>query len=107
MSKLFAALLFAACGSVAATAMAAESAAPPVVVRPPAFSPPPVREARLPNGVRVLLVERHELPLVAFHVTSNVGPALAPSGVASFATDVAFRATENNDNWELNYGLTW
>ena len=29
------------------------------------FTPPKIQEARLKNGLRVLLVERHELPIVA------------------------------------------
>jgi predicted Zn-dependent peptidase len=90
-----------------ADAPADPRATPPAVNRAPAFSPPPIKEARLANGIRVILVERHEIPLVAFHVTSSLAPAAASPGVAAFAADVAFDATDHNDGWELNYGLTW
>jgi zinc protease len=50
----------------------------------PEFRPPTIREARLPNGVRVLAVTRSDLPIVAFDVTCDHGADQAAPGVASF-----------------------
>ena len=45
---------------------------------PPVFVPPKIEEAKLKNGIRILFVERHELPIVSVRVvlkggTSDVG----------------------------------
>jgi len=42
-----------------------------------AGQPPQIEEARLSNGVRVLLVERHELPIVAVRVAAAEGGGIA------------------------------
>lgn len=62
---------------------------PPPAARPSTFRPPKIEEARLANGVRVLVVERHELPIVAVRIVSDVGAASAPAGVARFAARLA------------------
>ena len=53
---------------------------------PPAPSPlrpmrfPPFREARLGNGIRVILVENHELPIVGLSLAMRAGSRLDPPG---------------------------
>jgi predicted Zn-dependent peptidase len=47
--------------------------APPPPSGEVAFLPPRIQEARLANGVRVLLVERHEMPIVAVNIVSDRG----------------------------------
>jgi zinc protease len=54
---------------------------PPGPERP--FVVPRVEEARLANGIRVLFIERHELPIVTIDVGLDRGAAAAPPGVAS------------------------
>lgn len=58
------------------------------------FSPPKIEEARLPNGIRVLHVERRELPIVAFQVSVDRGAAEAEPGVASFAAGMLLQGTK-------------
>src|SRR5207247_8967694 len=43
---------------------------------------PPVTRATLDNGLRVLIVEYHALPLVEFHLLVGAGAAQAPTGTA-------------------------
>ncbi len=53
---------------------------------------PTIREAKLPNGVRVLVIERHGgLPVVAVRVVSDVGAFQAGPGVAQLAAESALR----------------
>jgi len=67
------------------------------------FAPPTIREARLQNGIRVLVVERHELPLVALKVVSDIGESESPDGVPWLAADVATSATHAHFSWELGH----
>ena len=76
--------------------------------RPPAFHSdskfvfPKIREGKLANGVRVFVVERHELPLVAIDVVSDVGSEVAPESVAMLAS-IADSATHKHFSWELDH----
>lgn len=47
---------------------------------------PPHERRQLSNGMTLLLMERHELPLVSFHVIVNAGPVADPSGQAGLAS---------------------
>jgi zinc protease len=53
---------------------------PPVLPAPQGISFPPLQQARLSNGVRVLLAERHELPLVQCKLLLAGGSTLEPAG---------------------------
>ena len=55
----------------------------PAPVRPAAF--PPFQEATLANGVRVVLVESHRDPVVAFRLAVPAGDAYAPAGKEGLA----------------------
>ncbi|MGH7282562.1 MAG: M16 family metallopeptidase [Polyangiaceae bacterium] len=112
----------AAVASASTSASPSSSSAPPV---PPALSasapaldfrshPPPfhsdskfafprIREAKLANGVRIFVVERHELPLVAIDIASDVGTEVAPDSVAMLAADNAKEATHGHFSWELDH----
>ena len=46
---------------------------------------PPVTRATLDNGLRVLIVEYHELPLVEFHLIVGAGAAQDPPGKEGLA----------------------
>ncbi len=52
-----------------------------------------IRETRLPNGVRFLALEQHELPFVNIRVVVGRGAGGAPVGVAAFATQMLFQGT--------------
>jgi zinc protease len=69
-----------------------EALAPPDV-RPPSdvdrpFVPPEVHDRRLSNGVRLLMVERRDLPLVALNLLVKRGASDAAPGVARLASGV-------------------
>lgn len=77
------------------------AAAPPVAKpdrsKPPALGPvralklPPVQRLRLSNGIPVLLVEQHEVPVVQLNVVARAGAAADPRdkpGLASLTADM-------------------
>jgi predicted Zn-dependent peptidase len=47
---------------------------------------PPHERRKLPNGMTLLLMERHELPLVSFHVIVSAGPVADPAGQEGLAS---------------------
>jgi len=51
---------------------------PPAAGPPVAWTPPEIQSWSLPNGVRVLFVERHDLPVVSVRVVSSVGAGDRP-----------------------------
>src|SRR5689334_12543025 len=77
---------------------------------PPAFEmqyvPPTPRETRLSNGMRIILFERHRLPLVAMNVVIPRGSADAPPGVAKLALDSFFAGTPTRDRTQLSRTLS-
>ena len=79
-------LLPAACAGVMALALPAGAQQQPAPTeQPPApaplrpFTVPPVREMRLSNGVRVVVVEKHSLPIVAGRVLVAAGSVYEPA----------------------------
>lgn len=51
---------------------------PPTPLRPAQF--PPFREARLANGMQLILVENHELPIVSLSLAMHAGSRYEPRG---------------------------
>ena len=47
---------------------------------------PPHERRKLPNGMTLLLMERHELPLVSFRVIVSAGPVADPAGQEGLAS---------------------
>ena len=70
----------------------------------PKFSLPPIRRGRLKNGMEVLLVEKHQLPLVNIHLVFPVGrwqdPADKP-GLCSMMTALWDEGTERRSSEEI------
>src|SRR5580658_1995346 len=63
-----------------------------------------VTEFTLPNGMRFLIIERHETPVVSFHTYVNVGSVDDPSGetgIAHMFEHMAFKGTQTigTKNW--------
>ena len=56
---------------------------------PPALALPPVVERTLPNGLRMLVVEHHELPIADFMLLVGTGGEADPAGKPGVATLVA------------------
>jgi zinc protease len=67
----------------------------------PAFSLPPIHATVLDNGIRVLLIERHELPLVAVRAVVMRGIGDAAPGVAWFAERALFQGTTTHTGSQL------
>ena len=58
---------------------------------------PPVTEHTLPNGLRVLIVERHDAPIFSAHIRYRVGSVNDPpglTGLAHFVEHLFFKGTE-------------
>ncbi|HET7458337.1 MAG TPA: insulinase family protein [Gemmatimonadaceae bacterium] len=88
---LLAAIAAAAAALVLPNADAAAQQAPPFPTSPPPAGPvkpatfPPFQEALLPNGVRVVLVERHDQPVLSLSMSFPAGEVYAPAGKEGLA----------------------
>jgi zinc protease len=60
--------------------------APPPLATPRRAALPPIQHARLANGLRILLVESHDLPLVHLQLGSGAGGEWDPPARAGLAT---------------------
>jgi len=113
----------AACGEAPPPAPATPSPTPParVAQKPPAqptaeafrksppapgpevqFVPPKIEEARLPNGVRVLLVERHELPIVAVEIVTDRGADQGGPALGAFVGAMLTQGTKARSSLEFS-----
>ena len=66
------------------------------------FVPPRIQEATLRNGIHVLLVERHELPIVAVRVVAAEGAEAGGVGVGSFAGALLASGTKTRSALEIS-----
>ena len=70
----------------------------------PTFQLPPVHRAQLSNGMRVLVVEHHELPSLEVHLVFPVGQALDPPGkygLAALMADVWDEGTQSRSALQI------
>src|SRR5215472_4206185 len=68
----------------------------PVVGTPPALNLPPLQRATLSNGLKVVLAERHDVPVVHFNLMVDAGHAadsLAKPGTANLALNLLTEGT--------------
>ncbi|WP_437877486.1 M16 family metallopeptidase [Sorangium sp. So ce513] len=126
LSVSLAAAALAACAPNPSTPPAAKApaptAAPPPAAPPPeapdafrksppppgsevVFVPPRIEEAKLANGIRVLVVERHELPIVAVNVTTVRGADQAGPGVGAFAGAMLTQGTKTRGALQFSDAL--
>ncbi len=66
----------------------------------PKVSLPQIQKATLPNGLQILLVEDHELPVIAFNLVMQTGSAADPkgkSGLASMTAELLDEGTKTRD----------
>ncbi|XYI00228.1 M16 family metallopeptidase [Sorangium sp. So ce1128] len=126
LSISLAAVALAACAPKTSTPPAATAKAPPAPTSaaPPApepadafrrsppppgpevvFVPPRIEEAKLANGIRVLVVERHELPIVAVDVTTVRGADQAAPGVGAFAGAMLTQGTKTRSALQFSDAL--
>ena len=71
-----------------------DRSAPPNVGPPPAFTMPPFERFTLSNGLRVVLLEKHQVPLVQINVVIKTGSVLDPPGKTGLASMMAAMMTE-------------
>jgi zinc protease len=71
----------------------------------PAFIPPVMQKATLSNGMNIVLVERHDLPLVQFNLLFKSGWAADPSnrvGVAGLTAELLTTGTKTKDALQIS-----
>lgn len=66
------------------------------------FAVPKVVEGKLANGIRVLFVSRHDIPLFTAYVSSTIAAGDAAPGVASLAAQSAV-ASAHHSHWMRDY----
>ena len=87
-------------GKPAAADLAVDRAAMPAAGKQRDFTPPPIRTAELPGGLKLYLVEKHELPLVQVNLVVRCGWAVDPAdrpGTASLTADLLDEGTRSRD----------
>jgi len=69
-----------------------------------AFVPPKIEEAKLKNGIRVLMVERHDLPIVSVRLVLKLGAGDvdARPGVLSFMGSMLEQGTKKRSALEIS-----
>lgn len=67
---------------------------PPTLAAPPALRLPPVTTRTLPNGLKLVIVEQHELPLVDVVLDVRTGGEADPAGKAGTASLASGMLTE-------------
>ena len=67
---------------------------PPVLAAPPALRVPPITTRQLPNGLRIVVVEQHELPIADFILEVRNGGEADPTNRAGTAALAAAMLTE-------------
>ena len=67
---------------------------PPTLAPPPALRLPPVTTRTLPNGLKLVVIEQHELPLADFILDVRTGGEADPAGKAGTASLASGMLTE-------------
>ena len=67
---------------------------PPVLGPPPAVSLPPIITRELANGLKLMIVEHHELPIASFVLVSESGGTIDPAQKTGLANLTAAMLTE-------------
>lgn len=66
-----------------------DRSAPPALGPPPSFDPPAIERFELSNGLEVLLLEKHEVPLVQANLVVRTGSVDDPEGKTGLAAMTA------------------
>jgi zinc protease len=86
-------------------AAGADRSKAPEIGTPPALRLPKLERAKLSNGLRVVLAERHEVPLVSFWMTSDAGFAadeFATPGTASMTMALLTGGTKTRNALQIS-----
>src|SRR3989449_3745950 len=76
-------------GAPLSAQVAVDRTKPPELGPPPRVSIPPIITRELPNGLKLMIVEQHELPLADFVLLIGSGSTAAPAGKAGIANLVS------------------
>ena len=82
-------LLVACLVAVPVAAQKVDRSAPPKVGPPPVFIMAPIQRFTLSNGLRVVLLEKHEVPLVQINLVFMTGSVMDPEGKTGLASMTA------------------
>ena len=88
-----------------AAATGADRSKPPVTGAPPELRLPKLQRATLSNGLKVILAERHEVPLVQFWMAVDAGYAadqLAAPGTASITSSLLDGGTTTRNALQIS-----
>jgi zinc protease len=83
----------------------ADRSKPPEIGTPPELKLPKLQRAKLSNGLKVVLAERHEVPLVSFWMTSDAGYAadeFAAPGTANMTMALLTGGTKTRSALEIS-----
>lgn len=84
---------------------AADRSKLPAVGTPPALALPPLARATLSNGLKVVLAERHDVPVVQLELMVDAGRAadsLAKPGTANLALAMLTEGTKTRDSLQIS-----
>ncbi len=69
------------------------------------FVAPHIQEAKLENGVRVLVVERHDLPIVSFQIVADRGADQGTPGLGAFTGAMLLQGTKKMTALQISDAL--
>jgi zinc protease len=88
-----------------AASSGADRSKPPVVGTPPALTLPPLERATLSNGLKLVLAQRHSVPVVQLYMMVDAGHAadsLAKPGTANLALGMLNEGTKTRDALQIS-----
>lgn len=71
---------------------------PPELGPPPSLTLPAIQHLKLSNGLKVVLMEKHQVPLVQVNLLVNAGTAMDPAGQRGLASMMAAMMQEGAGN---------
>jgi predicted Zn-dependent peptidase len=90
--------------STIAGAQTLDRSKPPVLGPPPKVALPPIVTRELPNGLKLMIVEQHELPLADFVLVIRGGGTLDPAtkgGVANLTSSMLTEGTASRNSLQI------
>ena len=90
--------------STIAGAQTLDRSKPPVLGPPPKVALPPIVTRELPNGLKLMVVEQHELPLADFVLVIRGGGTLDPAtkgGVANLTSSMLTEGTTSSNSLQI------
>jgi predicted Zn-dependent peptidase len=90
--------------STIAGAQTLDRSKPPVLGPPPKVSLPPIVTRELPNGLKLMIVEQHELPLADFVLVVQGGGTLDPAakgGLANLTSSMLTEGTTSRNSLQI------